>query len=255
MTKILLNGCLGKMGKMVTSSIKKRPKASICAGVDKASIEIDDYKIYTDIFKVLEAFDVILDFSSPACLESLLNFSVKNEKPLVICTTGYSSQDILKIHEASKSIPIFMSYNMSVGINIINNILKQYSKLLYKNYDIEIIEKHHKNKADAPSGTAKMLADTIKNSINEDTEFVYGREGNKKRERKELGIHAIRGGTITGEHEIIFAGENERISISHSAESREIFALSAIDSCIFISHKEKGLYNMDDLLKDNLSSL
>jgi len=250
MINILLNGCCGKMGKIVTQASTNFPNIKICAGVDRFKTNMN-YPVYENIFECKEKIDVILDFSRPDSLESLLTYSKDKNIPLVLCTTGYSAEQLSKIDEYSKLIPIFRSANMSLGINVVNNILKKITNLLYNNFDIEIIEKHHNQKVDAPSGTALLLADTIKSSISEETNYVYGREGNSKRNHKDIGIHAVRGGSIVGEHEVIFAGQGEIIEIKHTALSREVFAIGALKACEFMYGKEKGLYSMDDVIENN----
>ena len=167
----------------------------------------------------------------------------------VICSTGYSQEDLDLINEKSKTLPLFKSANMSLGINLINSLLKKVTPLLYGNYDIEIIEKHHNQKLDSPSGTALLLADTIKDSISEETHYVHGRDCHKKREKNEIGVHAVRGGSIVGDHDVIFAGTGEVIELSHKAISRDVFAIGALKACEYMaSIKDAGLYNMDDVL-------
>lgn len=249
MVKILLVGCNGKMGHMISSVAKASSNLKIEAGIDMKTYTDFDYPVYNSIFDVKENVDVILDFSRPTSLESISEYAIKNNLPVVICTTGYSQEEITKIKNLQENIPVFFSANMSIGINVINNVLKSISNKLYQDFDIEIIEKHHNQKVDAPSGTALLLANTIKESIEDDTEFVKGRDGIHKREHKEIGIHAIRGGNIIGDHEVIFAGKGEVIEIKHSAISREVFAVGALKACEFVHDKPKGLYSMDDVVK------
>lgn len=246
--RILLNGCGGKMGKSVIEAAKKFDNVEIAAGIDKSI----DHSLAFPVFKNIEdcniPIDVILDFSRPDALNSILKLSDENKLPIVLCTTGYSEDQISEINAFSKEHALFRSGNMSIGINVINNILKNISAFLYNDYDIEIIEKHHNQKVDAPSGTALLLGDTIRDSIESDTVYVNGREGIHKREHNEIGVHAIRGGSIIGEHEIIFAGQGETIALKHTAISREVFAVGALKACVFMYGKQKGLYNMDDVL-------
>lgn len=249
MIKVILHGCNGKMGKVITEVSHSFPNINIIAGVDKSSNDKSSYPIFQNMIDINISGDVVLDFSRPEALDSLLEYSLKNKTPLVLCTTGYSKEDIAKINEASQVIPIFRSANMSIGINIVNSILKTISNKLYKDFDIEIIEKHHNQKVDAPSGTALLLANTIKESIEVEREFSYGRVGISKRDEKEIGIHAVRGGTIVGEHDVIFAGLGENIEIKHSALSREVFAVGSLRACEFMKTKTPGLYNMDDMLQ------
>lgn len=248
MINIIIVGANGKMGNTIRKLASVRDDLNIAAGVDKNS-EGNGFAIYESILQVKEDFDVVLDFSRPSSLPSLLKFCTDRNKPLILCTTGYSAEELEQIEEASKTIPIFKSANMSIGINVVNNVLKNISKFLYKEFDIEIIEKHHNQKADAPSGTAILLADTIKDSIGEDLNYTNGREGNCKRTKNEIGIHAIRGGNIVGEHTVIFAGNSETIEIKHSAMSRDVFAVGALLACQFMKGKGKGYYSMDDILK------
>ncbi|MEW9095052.1 MAG: 4-hydroxy-tetrahydrodipicolinate reductase [Clostridiaceae bacterium] len=248
MVKIILCGCNGKMGKVITQTALAFPNIDIVAGVDKSLNNNSSYPIFKNINEVNVAADVVLDFSRPEALDDLLGYCNKNSTPLILCTTGYIEDQVNKISEKSKAISIFRSANMSIGVNVVNSILKSISNKLYTDFDIEIIEKHHNQKVDAPSGTALLLANTIKDSIDGEREFSYGRVGNCKREEKEIGIHAVRGGTIVGEHDVIFAGIGENIEIKHSALSREVFAAGALKACEFMKDKTPGLYNMDDML-------
>lgn len=250
MIKILLNGCAGKMGKVVTNCAANEENIKIVAGVDKISPNSNlGYAVFTDINSFTEDYDVLLDFSRAESLDSLINYSKSRKKPLILCTTGYTKEQLAIIKKESENIPIFRSANMSIGINVINNILRETAKMLYGDFDIEIVEKHHNQKVDSPSGTALLLGDTIKNSIQDEMNYVYGRQGNSKRKENEIGIHSIRGGSIVGEHDIIFAGKGETIEIKHTAISREVFAVGALKACKFIIGKNPGLYSMDDVLK------
>lgn len=248
MVRIILSGCNGKMGKVISVLASNIPELSIVAGVDK-NTEQSTYPIFSNIADCNVDADVILDFSRPDAADSLIKYAKEKNIGVVLCTTGYTDDQLIKINEASKEIPMFRSSNMSIGVNVINNVLKNISALLYKNFDIEIIEKHHNQKVDAPSGTALLLANTIKNAIPEETIFVHGRDGIAKRNHKEIGVHAVRGGSIVGDHEVIFAGQGEVIEISHYAISREVFAMGALKACEFMKGKEKGLYSMDDVVK------
>jgi len=251
MINILLNGCSGKMGTTISSICKNYPNLKIAAGVDKF-ISKSDYPVYSNIFDCKEAVDVILDFSRPDSLDSILEYSKEKNLPIVLCTTGYTSEQLSKIEQYSKVIPVFRSANMSLGVNIVNNILKKVSALLYKDYDIEIVEKHHNQKVDSPSGTALLLANTIKAAIPCKTDYVYGREGIGKRQHSDIGIHAVRGGSIVGEHDIIFAGQGETIEIKHSAMSRDVFAVGALKACEYMAGKPIGFYSMDNVLENSI---
>jgi 4-hydroxy-tetrahydrodipicolinate reductase len=249
MIKIVLSGCSGKMGKTISALSKDIPDVSIVAGIDKfKDPSFNDYPIFETIEMCDINADVVLDFSRPDSLESLLNFCKVKNIPIVLCTTGYTSDQQTLINQTSKLIPVFHSANMSIGINVINSVLKQISAFLYQNYDIEIIEKHHNQKVDSPSGTALLLANTIKNAIPEETQFVNGREGMAKRDPNEIGIHAVRGGSIVGDHEIIFAGQGEIIELKHTALSRDVFAIGALKACQYMYNKTTGLYDMNDVV-------
>lgn len=253
MIRILLSGCCGKMGRMVTECADKFPDLSIAAGLDVLSDTKASYPIFKNIFDCNVDVDVILDFSRPNSLKDLTTFAAKHNTPLVLCTTGYSPEDEHLIRTTSNSVAVFHSANMSLGVNVVNNILRKISAALYKDFDIEIIEKHHNQKVDAPSGTALMLANTIKSSIEDETIFTHGRNGIAKRHKKEIGVHAIRGGNIVGDHEIIFAGQGECIEIKHSAISREVFAVGALRACQFIYNKDKGIYDMDNVVNESIT--
>ncbi|MBM7870050.1 4-hydroxy-tetrahydrodipicolinate reductase [Clostridium pascui] len=249
MVKILLNGCNGRMGQMISHTSLSFNNLEIVAGVDINTSVNSSYPIFSKLEDCDVEFDVVLDFSSVKSLDSLLSFCIPKNLPLVLCTTGYTQEQLEEIKKASEKIPVFKSANMSIGINIVNNILKQISSKLFKDFDIEIIEKHHNQKLDSPSGTALLLANSIKDSIQEETEFVYGREGIAKREKKEIGIHAVRGGSIVGDHDVVFAGSGEIIEIRHSAISREVFAVGALRASEYMYKKAPGMYDMDDVLK------
>jgi len=251
MIKMLLNGCNGKMGKVISEMAKESKTITIVAGVDRNSSNLT-YPCYDNVLECDVDVDVILDFSRPDALDDLCKYSKEKNIPIVFCTTGYSPEQLSKIDSLSCDIPVFHSANMSIGINIVNNILKNISNMLYKDFDIEIIEKHHNQKVDAPSGTALLLANTIKDSIEDETVFVKGRDGISKREPNEIGIHAIRGGNIIGDHEVIFAGKGECIEIKHTAISRDVFAIGSLKACEFIYGKAKGMYSMDDVVKLSL---
>lgn len=249
MVKILLNGCCGKMGQIIVESSKSFPNIEIVAGIDKYPNDKNDFKIFNNVNEVNIDYDVLIDFSRPEALKDLLNLSITKNKPIILCSTGYNEDDLKLISEKSNIIPIFKSANMSLGINLINSLLKKIVPILYGNYDIEIIEKHHNQKIDSPSGTALLLADTIKDSLSNEIKYIYGREGIAKREKNEIGIHAVRGGSIVGDHDIIFAGSGEIIELSHKALSREVFAVGALKAAEFMSHIIlPRLYNMEDVL-------
>ena len=250
MIKIVLNGCSGKMGKMITDCSANFKNLEIVAGIDKFSSDAS-YPIFETAQGLNIDYDVLLDFSRAEALQSLLDLSEKTKKPLVICSTGFSPEDLTLIDEKSKSLKLFRTGNLSFGINLICSLLKKITPMLYGNYDIETVEKHHNQKVDAPSGTAIMLADAAKESIKDITKYVYGREGNSsKREENEIGIHAVRGGSIVGDHEVIFAGTGEVIELTHKAISREVFAIGALKACEYMASVTKpGLYDMNDVIE------
>lgn len=250
MLKIALCGALGHMGKVIAEKLKTADDIKITAGIDKTDVAGGDFPIFSDINKLNGAdFDVIVDFSHPSLLESLLRFAKANKKALVLATTGYSEEQISTIKQASESVAVFFTFNMSLGINLLSVLAKKTVDILGNAYDVEIIEKHHNQKIDAPSGTALMLANVINAEFDGKMQYEYDRHSKRaKRSKNEIGIHSVRGGTIVGEHEIIFAGDNEVITLSHSAQSKTVFAEGAIRAAKFISDKPAGLYDMNDML-------
>ncbi len=248
MTKIILNGCNGKMGMAVSRLVAERDDCEIVAGVDLRTDISREFPVFSSIKEVAKG-DVIIDFSHPSCLPDLLEYAVTTKTPIVVATTGLSDADIENVKSAAKAVPVFFTFNMSLGINLLVELSKTASKVLGDRFDIEIIEKHHNQKIDAPSGTAIMLANAI-NEVNDGKYvYVYNRQAKReKRDSKEIGIHAIRGGNIVGEHEVIFAGHDEVISLSHSAGSKEVFAAGAVNAAVFISGIKPGLYDMKDLI-------
>ena len=249
MTRILLNGALGKMGQAVEACVNERDDIAIAAGVDIEN-GVRTYPVYPRFTEMRDEVDVIVDFSHPSVLESMLAYAEENKKPVVICTTGYSKEQTDRIHEASERIPVFFSGNMSLGINLLISLSRMAAKVLYPSYDIEVIEKHHHFKLDAPSGTAVMIADAISEEMDR-SEYVYDRHSyRKRRDGHEIGIHSVRGGTIVGEHEVLFAGHDEVLSIKHQAQSKGVFAAGAVNAAVFMKDKPAGLYDMSDLLAD-----
>lgn len=254
MTGILLSGCNGKMGRAVTVGVADSADTKIVCGVDLFDEAKYGYPVFASPALIsketINKIDAVIDFSNPAALAGLLEFAVANSIPAVICTTGLNDAQINLIKNAATKIPVFFSANMSLGVNLVCELSKKAAKLLGDSFDIEIIEMHHNQKIDAPSGTALMIADSIKEVLEGDTKYEYDRHSKReKRTKKEIGIHAVRGGTITGEHEVIFAGHDEIIKISHSARSKELFATGAINAAKFICGKPAGLYKMSDMLK------
>lgn len=247
MLKVLVNGCLGKMGMVLSKCVMEDEELELVCGVSQNTSCDTPFKIYPNCSYVDDDIDIIIDFSHPLALDDVLSFAINNKKPLVIATTGYNEDELLKIKEASKIIPIFHSSNMSLGINVLIKLVKDASKML-NNFDIEIIEKHHNKKVDSPSGTALMIASSIKDIL-PNLEYCYGRcDRFAKRSENELGIHAIRGGSIVGEHTIIFAGHDEVVEIKHDAQSKDIFAKGSISAAKYLVKQNPGYYNMDNML-------
>lgn len=249
--KVLLHGCNGRMGQVLAKIISESKDMEVACGVD---ISVDRYKnpfpVYNNLEDVKEAVDVLIDFSNHLCLPSILEFGKRTNTPLVICTTGFTPEEKESMTEASKSIPVFNSANMSIGINLLISLVKQAAKSLYGEFDIEIIEKHHNMKIDSPSGTALMIADAINEEIDHQGEYVFGRHSKTdKRKQNEIGIHAVRGGSIVGEHQTMFAGPGEIIEINHTALSRDVFAYGAVRAAKFMVGKKTGFYTMKNVLE------
>lgn len=251
MLKVIVNGCHGKMGQVLINQIEQDNELQVIAGIDKyINKENVTFPVYDNIFECSNKADVIIDFSRPEALQGLIDFAIRTNTPLVIATTGLSDQDMNNIKDASNKVPIFQSANMSVGINVLIRLAQITTKLMEDYTDIEIIEKHHNLKIDAPSGTAYLIANKINDSLKNPKEYTFGRHTKtERRKENEIGIHAIRGGTIVGEHSVIFAGNDEVIEICHSAASKNIFALGAIRAAKFIANKKPAFYNMDDLIE------
>ena len=249
MTDIILCGANGKMGKVIRDIVAKRDDCRIAAGIDLNTVS-DSFPIYSSFDEIKEDADVIIDFSNPALLNDLLDFAVKKSMPVVIATTGYDESQKKQIEEASRKTSVFFTYNMSLGINLLANLAKKAVQVLGDGFDIEIIEKHHNQKIDAPSGTALMLADAICEELNKPMKYEYDRHSKReKRTKNEIGMHAVRGGTIVGEHEIIFAGRDEIITLSHSARSKEVFAVGAVNAALFLKDKPAGMYSMKEMIE------
>lgn len=250
MTKILMHGCNGKIGQTIARIIKDHAGLELVAGVDPYLGISNPFPTYETLEACTTDYDVIIDFSTAVAVRPLIEFASSHQKPVVVCTTGLGEEDIALIHETSKNLPIFFSANMSLGVNLLIALAKRATEVLGDSgFDIEIIEKHHNQKIDAPSGTALAIADAINESLDEKYAYRYDRSTvREKRPQKEIGIHAVRGGTIVGEHEILFAGNDEFISLTHQATSKEVFAVGALKAAKFLSSMPNGLYDMSDLL-------
>ncbi|WP_407382867.1 4-hydroxy-tetrahydrodipicolinate reductase [Ruminococcus sp.] len=249
MVKILLNGCLGKMGQAVEACVNSHEDVMISCGVDIAQGD-KTYPVYNCFVDVQEIPDVIIDFSNPLVLDDMLSFAVEKKVPVIICTTGFLEAQVQRIRDTAALIPVFYSGNMSLGINVLIALSRMAARVLYDSFDIEVVEKHHNLKLDAPSGTALMIADAINEEVGE-LQYVYDRHAyRKKRVHNEIGIHSIRGGTIVGEHEVIFAGHDEVVSLKHQAQSKGVFAAGAVNAAVYMKDKPAGIYDMSDVLKN-----
>ena len=250
MTNIIMNGCNGRMGRMITDIANKDTDVQIVAGIDAYDKVANDYPVFTNIFDCNVDADVIIDFSTASAVDDLLKYAVEKKIPVVLCTTGLTSEQLDNVQKASEKVAILKSANMSLGINTLMKILKVATEVLAnRGYDIEIVEKHHNQKLDSPSGTALALADCINQVLNNEYDYTYDRSSRReKRPEKEIGISAVRGGTIVGEHEVIYAGIDEVIEIKHTAYSRAVFAKGAVDAAKYLASKETGMYNMADVL-------
>ncbi len=249
MIKVLLCGCHGRMGKNIAELLSERDDMRIFAGVDQVQFEEPNkFPVFQSISDVDVTCDVIIDFSHYSLVPALLEYIERTKTPAVICTTGLDGDVVARIEEVSETVPILRAGNMSLGINLLLDLIQKAAGVL-QGFDIEIIEKHHNRKVDAPSGTALMLANTINSALENRKTFVHGRHGkDAKRQNNEIGIHAVRGGTIVGEHSIIFAGVDEVIEIRHSVASRKVFGIGAIKAAQFLAGKAPGLYTMKDVL-------
>ena len=250
MQKLIISGCNGHMGRVVEALCSSDPEISVVAGFDILGSSDKDYPVFSSPAHFTGEAGAVIDFSSPAALTGLLEFAVARHIPLVLATTGYTPEQVAQVEEAAQKVPIFRSANMSLGINVLLDLVKRAAAILGDRYDVEIVERHHRRKVDAPSGTALMLADAAKSALPYDAHYVYDRSAVRQaRDSREIGISSVRGGTIVGEHEVIFAGHDEVIEIRHSAASREIFANGAIQAAKFIAAvKEPGLYDMSALI-------
>lgn len=250
MTNIAICGASGKMGRVIADIIAGRTDVKTVAGIDKITESYADFPIVDSLTELSVKPDVIIDFSHPSMLDSLLEYCLANGVPLVIGSTGYSDEQISQIKKAAESIPLFFTFNMSLGINLLAELAKKAVAVLEGQFDIEIVEKHHNQKLDAPSGTAIMLADAINDTLVTKCSYTYDRHSVRaKRLPTEIGMHSIRGGTIVGEHEIIFAGRDEVITLKHEAHSKSVFAVGAVNAAVFLKTKEPGLYAMSDMLE------
>lgn len=250
MVKVIMHGCNGKMGQVITKLIEEEETVEIVAGVDVSDHIQNSYPVYKDLASCDAEADVVIDFASAKAVDGLLDFCAERQIPCVLCTTGLSKEQLAHVEEASQKVAVLRSANMSVGVNLLMKLLKEASPILADaGFDIEIVEKHHNLKVDAPSGTAIALADSINDAFEEKYEYVYDRSARReKRPEKEIGISAVRGGTIVGDHDVIFAGADEVITFSHRAYSRAVFGKGAVQAAKYLAGKPAGLYNMSDVI-------
>ena len=250
MVNIIMNGCNGHMGRVITDIVNQDENATIVAGVDPYTGIDNEYPVFTKISDCNIKADAIIDFSSAKAVDDVIDYAVDTQTPLVLCTTGLSDEQLAKVDEASKKVAILRSANMSLGVNTLMKLLKVATEVLAeRGFDIEIVEQHHRRKLDAPSGTALALADTINEAADNKYEYIFDRSQRREaRDSKELGISAVRGGTIVGVHDVIYAGTDEVIEIKHTAYSRAIFAKGSVDAAKFLAGKGPGMYDMSDVI-------
>ena len=253
MIRIIMRGCNGKMGQSISGIVAADPETEMVAGIDIRDDGHNPYPVFADIRQCSVEADCLIDFSGVAGLEDMLDYCVEKQLPCVLCTTGLSEEQLQKVEEASKKVAILKSANMSLGINLLLKMLKEAAGVLAPaGFDIEIVEKHHNLKLDAPSGTALALADSINEEFDNAYEYVYDRSARRqKRPVKEIGISAVRGGTIVGDHDVIFAGADEVITFSHTAYSKAVFGKGAVQAAKFLAGKGPGYYNMADVIEES----
>ena len=250
MVKIIMHGCNGHMGQVISGIVEKDPDAEIVAGIDIADQGKNSYPLFTDIDTCQVEADAIIDFSSAKATDKLLEYSAARQIPVVLCSTGLSEEQLAKVEETSKKVAVLKSANMSLGINTLLKLVQDAAKVLATaGFDMEIVEKHHRLKVDAPSGTALALADSINEAMDNKYHYVYDRsQRREKRDAKEIGISAVRGGSIVGEHEVIFAGTDEVIEFKHTAYSKTVFGKGAVEAAKFLAGKPAGMYDMSDVI-------
>ncbi len=250
MTKVIMHGCNGRMGQVITNLIEQDDNIEIVAGIDTYDGISNNYPVFPTIADCNVAADAIIDFSNAKAVDTLLDYCVEKQVPVVLCSTGLSEEQLIKVEETSKKVAVLKSANMSLGVNTLLEILPKIVKILAPaGFDMEIVEKHHNQKLDAPSGTALALADCLNEAVDGTCEYKFDRsKERKKREKNEIGISAVRGGSIVGEHEIIFAGMDEVIEVKHTAYSRAIFGKGAVEAAKFLAGKPAGFYDMRDVI-------
>ena len=251
MVKVIMHGCNGKMGQVITKIAAEDEGLEIVAGIDKYTGIANTYPVFADIRECDVDADVVIDFSNASAVDGLLDYCVEKKVPVVLCTTGLSEEQLKRVEESSQKVAVLKSANMSLGVNLLLKLLKDATKVLAPaGFDIEIVEKHHNQKVDAPSGTALALADSINEELNNEYNYKFDRSAErKKRDKKEIGVVAVRGGTIVGEHEVIYAGNDEVIEFKHTAYSKAVFAKGAVEAARFLAGKSAGRYDMSDVIQ------
>lgn len=250
MTRIIMHGCNGQMGHTISKLVANDPQSTMVAGIDLNTTQHFDYPVFTSLEACNVEADVVIDFSIARAVEPMLQHAIAKNLPVVVCTTGLSEDQISLVKNSATQIPILFSANMSLGINLLVSLVQKATEILAPaNFDIEIVEKHHNQKVDAPSGTALYIADSINETLNNEYDYKYDRSSERiKRPKKEIGIHAVRGGSIVGEHQVIFAGKDEIIEINHMAHSKDVFAVGSINAAKFLGKQAAGLYNMGHVI-------
>ena len=250
MVKVIMHGCNGHMGQVITQLVEKDPEIEIVAGIDLNDCRDNGYPVFTDIWTCDVQADAVIDFCTAKATDTLLEYCEKRQIPVVLCTTGLTDEQIKKVEETSKHVAVLKSANMALGINLLMKLVKEAAQTLAAaGFDMEIVEKHHRLKVDAPSGTALALADSLNEGLDNAYHYTFARsQRREQRPKKEIGISAVRGGTIVGEHEIIFAGQDEVIELKHTAYSRAIFGKGAVSAALYLAGKEAGMYDMSDVI-------
>ena len=254
MIKIIMHGCNGKMGQVISGMIAEDPELEMAAGIDPKDDGHNPYPVFPDIALCDVVADCLIDFSTASVVDKMLDYCVEKKLPCVLCTTGLSKEQMDKVKTASQSVAVLKSANMSLGINLLQQLLRKAAEVLGPaGFDAEIVEKHHRLKLDAPSGTALALADSVNQALGGDYEYVFDRSGRREqRPEKEIGVSAVRGGTIVGEHDVIFAGTDEVVTFSHTAYSKAVFGRGAVQASKFLAGKPAGLYDMSNVIRDVL---
>lgn len=250
MVRMIMHGCNGAMGRVISDMVKKQEEITIVAGIDLADNKQNEYPVFSSLEDCDVEADVIVDFASVKAVDSLLDYCAAHQMPVVLCTTGLSEEQLKKVSDVSRNTAVLRSANMSLGVNLLLKLVAEAAQTLAAaGFDMEIVEKHHNQKVDAPSGTALALADSMNEAMGQTYHYQYDRsQKREKRDPKEIGIQAVRGGSIVGEHEVIFAGQDEVVTFRHAAYSKAIFAKGAVEAAVYLAGKPAGLYTMADVI-------